>query len=157
MDVMLSAITAGAALVAAVSVLAVSGVRREPEQLRKRAENGEILLLSFEQVMALYNSAPEKWDLQVDDPVYYPRGKEHDGLLVYMLPKERRRYRKWFDWRVSHGEDAQQFQMTAQALLSMQEDLSRHLHVLQDTNQKALDESAQAVRRVLDEREKEGM
>lgn len=50
--------------------------------------------------------------MQVDNPTYYPHGKERDGLLVFMLPKERKRYRKWFDWRLSHGEDAGQFQMT---------------------------------------------
>ena len=105
--------------------------------------------------MALYNAAPEKWDMQVDGPVYFPQGREKDGLLVYLLPKERKRYRRWFDWRLSHGEDAGQFQMTAKALLSMQEDLAGHLQRLQEGNRKALRESMEATQRILDRQQEE--
>ena len=130
-------ILAGCVALAAVLVLlSLHILRREPKDLRERSKNGEILLLTFEQIMALYNAAPEKWEMQVDSPTYYPHGKERDGLLVFMLPKERKRYRKWFDWRLSHGEDAGQFQMTAKALLSMQEDLAGHLQRLQQSNEK---------------------
>lgn len=80
-------------------------LKREPAHLKERAKNGEILLLTFEQVMALYDSAPEKWELEVDGPIYYPQGKEQEGLLVFLLPRERKRYRAWFDWRLSHGEE----------------------------------------------------
>lgn len=124
--------------------------------MRERWKNGEILLLTFEQIMALYNAAPEKWDMQVDGPTYYPHGKEWDGLLVFMLPKERKRYRQWFDWRLSHGEDAGRFQMTAKALLSMQGDLEGHLQKLEAANQKALQESAEAVQRILEKQQQEG-
>ena len=75
--------------------------------------------------------------------------------MVYLLPKERKRYRRWFDWRLSHGEDAGQFQMTAKALLSMQEDLAGHLHRLQEGNRKALQESMEATQRILDRQQKE--
>lgn len=111
--------------------------------------------MTFDQVMALYNAAPEKWDMQVDGPIYYPKGREKDGLLVYLLPKERKRYRRWFDWRLSHGEDAGQFQMTAKALLSMQEDLAGHLQRLQEGNRKALQESMEATQRILDRQQEE--
>ena len=138
-------IIAGCVALAAILVfLSLHILRREPKDLRERSKNGEILLLTFEQIMALYNAAPEKWEMQVDSPTYYPHGKERDGLLVFMLPKERKRYRKWFDWRLSHGEDAGQFQMTAKALLSMQEDLAGHLQRLQQSNEKALRESLEA-------------
>ena len=149
-------IIAGCVALAAILIfLSLHILRREPKDLRERSKNGEILLLSFEQVMALYNAAPEKWDMQVDGPVYYPQGKGKDGLLVYLLPKERKRYRRWFDWRLSHGEDAGQFQMTAKALLSMQEDLAGHLHRLQEGNRKALRESMEATQRILDRQQKE--
>ena len=142
-------ILAGCVALAAVLVLlSLHILRREPKDLRERSKNGEILLLTFAQIMALYNAAPEKWEMQVDSPTYYPHGKERDGLLVFMLPKERKRYRKWFDWRLSHGEEERQSRMTAQALLSMQEDLARHLRALQETNEKALEESARAIERV---------
>ena len=85
-----------------------------------------------------------------------PHGKNQDGLLVFMLPKERKRYRKWFDWRLSHGEDAGRFQMTAKALLSMQEDLAGHLQQLQQSNQKALQESLESAQRILDKQQQEG-
>ena len=144
-------LTAGcAALAGVLAFLSLHILRREPRYLRERSQRGEILLLTFEQVMALYNAAPEKWDMQVDGPVYYPQGREKDGLLVYLLPKERKRYRRWFDWRLSHGEDAGQFQMTAKALLSMQEDLAGHLQRLQEGNRKALRESMEATQRILD-------
>ena len=92
----------------------------------------------------------------MDGPTYYPHGKERDGLLVFMLPKERKRYRQWFDWRLSHGEDAGRFQMTAKALLSMQGDLEGHLQKLEAANQKALQESAEAVQRILKKQQQEG-
>ena len=149
-------ILAGCVALAAVLVLlSLHILRREPKYLRERSQRGEILLLTFEQVMALYNAAPEKWDMQVDGPAYYPHGKEEDGLLVYLLPKERKRYRRWFDWRLSHGEDAGQFQMTAKALLSMQEDLAGHLQRLQKGNRKALQESLAATQRILDRQQEE--
>lgn len=149
-------IIAGCVALAAILVfLSLHILRREPKDLWERSKNGEILLLSFEQVMALYNAAPEKWDMQVDNPTYYPHGKERDGLLVFMLPKERKRYRKWFDWRLSHGEDAGQFQMTAKALLSMQEDLAGHLQRLQQSNEKTLQESLEAAQRILDKQQQE--
>ena len=147
-------IIAGCVALAAILIfLSLHILRREPKDLRERSKNGEILLLTFEQIMALYNAAPEKWDMQVDNPTYYPHGKERDGLLVFMLPKERKRYRKWFDWRLSHGEDAGQFQMTA--LLSMQEDLAGHLQRLQQSNEKALQESLEAAQRILDKQQQE--
>ena len=97
-------ILAGCVALAAVLVLlSLHILRREPKDLRERSKNGEILLLTFAQIMALYNAAPEKWEMQVDSPTYYPHGKERDGLLVFMLPKERKRYRKWFDWRLPRG------------------------------------------------------
>ena len=149
-------IIAGCVALAAILVfLSLHILRREPKDLRERSKNGEILLLTFEQIMALYNAAPEKWDMQVDGPVYFPQGKGKDGLLVYLLPKERKRYRRWFDWRLSHGEDAGQFQMTAKALLSMQEDLAGHLHRLQEGNRKALQESMEATQRILDRQQEE--
>lgn len=149
-------IIAGCVALAAVLVLlSLHILRREPKDLRERWKNGEILLLTFEQIMALYNAAPEKWDMQVDGPVYYPHGKGKDGLLVYLLPKERKRYCRWFDWRLSHGEDAGQFQMTAKALLSMQEDLADHLQSLQEGNRKALQESMEATQRILDRQQEE--
>ena len=142
-------IIAGCVALAAILVfLSLHILRREPKDLRERSKNGEILLLTFEQIMALYNAAPEKWD--------YPHGKNQDGLLVFMLPKERKRYRNWFDWRLSHGEDAGRFQMTAKALLSMQEDLAGHLQQLQQSNQKALQESLEAAQRILDKQQQEG-
>ena len=149
-------IIAGCVALAAILVfLSLHILRREPKDLRERTKNGEILLLTFEQIMALYNAAPEKWDMQVDGPVYYPHGKGKDGLLVYLLPKERKRYCRWFDWRLSHGEDAGQFQMTAKALLSMQEDLAGHLQRLQQSNEKALQESLEAAQRILDKQQQE--
>lgn len=149
-------IIAGCVALAAVLVLlSLHILRREPKDLRERWKNGEILLLTFEQIMALYNAAPEKWDMQVDGPTYYPHGKDLDGLLVFMLPKERKRYRQWFDWRLSHGEDAGRFQMTAKALLSMQEDLAGHLQRLQQSNEKALQESLEAAQRILDKQQQE--
>ena len=149
-------IIAGCVALAAILVfLSLHILRREPKDLRERSKNGEILLLTFDQVMALYNAAPEKWDMQVDGPIYYPKVREKDGLLVFMLPKERKRYRKWFDWRLSHGEDAGQFQMTAKALLSMQEDLAGHLQRLQEGNRKALQESLAATQRILDRQQEE--
>ena len=154
-QVVMGLIAGCAALVGVLAFLSLHILRREPRYLRERSKNGEILLLSFEQVMALYNAAPEKWDMQVDGPVYFPQGKGKDGLLVYLLPKERKRYRRWFDWRLSHGEDAGQFQMTAKALLSMQEDLAGHLHRLQEGNRKALQESMEATQRILDRQQKE--
>lgn len=144
------------ALAAVLTFLSVHILRKEPKYLRERSKNGEILLLSFEQIMALYRAVPEKWDMQVDGPVYYPHGREQDGLLVYMLPKERKRYRIWFDWRLSHGEDAGRFQMTTKALLSMQEDLTSHLQKLEKDNQKALRESVEAAQRILDKQRQEG-
>lgn len=149
-------IIAGCVALAAILVfLSLHILRREPKDLRERSKNGEILLLTFEQIMALYNAAPEKWDMQVDGPTYYPHGKDLDGLLVYLLPKERKCYRRWFDWRLSHGEDAGQFQMTAKALLSMQEDLAGHLQRLQEGNRKALQESMEATQRILDRQQEE--
>ena len=145
-----------AALAGVLAFLSLHILRREPRYLRERSQRGEILLLTFEQVMALYNAAPEKWDMQVDGPVYFPQGKGKDGLLVYLLPKERKRYRRWFDWRLPHGEDAGQFQMTAKALLSMQEDLAGHLQRLQQSNEKALRESLEAAQRILDKQQQEG-
>lgn len=147
MTVSFSILAACGALAAILAALAVYALKREPAHLKERAKNGEILLLTFEQVMALYDSAPEKWELEVDGPIYYPQGKEQEGLLVFLLPRERKRYRAWFDWRLSHGEERQS-RMTAQALLSMQEDLARHLRALQETNEKALEESARAIERV---------
>lgn len=150
-------IIAGCVALATVLVLlSLHILRREPKDLRERWKNGEILLLTFEQIMALYNAAPEKWDMQVDGPTYYPHGKDLDGLLVFMLPKERKRYRQWFDWRLSHGEDAGRFQMTAKALLSMQGDLEGHLQKLEAANQKALQESVEAVQRILEKQQQEG-
>ena len=149
-------IIAGCVALAAILIfLSLHILRREPKDLRERSKNGEILLLTFEQIMALYNAAPEKWDMQVDGPTYYPHGKDLDGLLVYLLPKERKCYRRWFDWRLSHGEDAGQFQMTAKALLSMQEDLAGHLQRLQEGNRKALQESMEATQRILDRQQEE--
>lgn len=144
------------ALAAILTLLSLHILRKEPKYLRERSQNGEILLLTFEQIMALYYAAPEKWDMQVDGPTYYPHGKEQDGLLVYMLPKERKRYRAWFDWRLSHGEDAGWFQMTTKALLSMQEDLAGHLQELEESNQKALQEAVAAAQRILDKQRQEG-
>lgn len=144
------------ALAAILTLLSLHILRKEPKYLRERSQNGEILLLTFEQIMALYYAAPEKWDMQVDGPTYYPHGKEQDGLLVYMLPKERKRYRAWFDWRLSHGEDAGRFQMTTKALLSMQEDLAGHLQELEESNQKALQEAVTAAQRILDKQRQEG-
>lgn len=144
------------ALAAILALLSLHILRKEPKYLRERSQNGEILLLTFEQIMALYYAAPEKWDMQVDGPTYYPHGKEQDGLLVYMLPKERKRYRAWFDWRLSHGEDAGRFQMTTKALLSMQEDLAGHLQELEESNQKALQESVEVTQRILDKQRQKG-
>lgn len=144
------------ALAAILILLSLHILRKEPKYLRERSQNGEILLLTFEQIMALYYAAPEKWDMQVDGPTYYPHGKEQGGLLVYMLPKERKRYRAWFDWRLSHGEDAGRFQMTTKALLSMQEDLAGHLQELEESNQKALQEAVTAAQRILDKQRQEG-
>ena len=150
-------IIAGCVALAAILVfLSLHILRREPRDLRERSKNGVILLLTFEQIMALYYAAAVKWDMQVDSPTYYPHGKNQDGLLVFMLPKERKRYRKWFDWRLSHGEDAGRFQMTAKALLSMQEDLAGHLQQLQQSNQKALQESLESAQRILDKQQQEG-
>ena len=151
-----SVAAACAALVAGVVILAAFIRRWEPRHLRERAENGEILLLSFTQIAALYDSAPEKWDLQVGDPVYYPNGKGQEGLLVFMLPQERKQYQKWFDWRLSHGEDAQQFQITVEALQSMQNDLAARQQVLQERMRTALAESLQAVHRILEEQKGAG-
>ena len=43
--------------------------------------------MTFEQIMALYNAAPEKWDMQVDNPTYYPHGKERDGPFGFHAAK----------------------------------------------------------------------
>ena len=155
-QVVMGLIAGCAALAGVLAFLSLHILRREPRYLRERSQRGEILLLTFDQVMALYNAAPEKWDMQVDGPIYYPKVREKDGLLVYLLPKERKRYRRWFDWRLSHGEDAGQFQMTAKALLSMQEDLEGHLQKLEKANQKALQESIGAVQRILEKQRQEG-
>lgn len=144
------------ALAAILALLSLHILRKEPKYLRERSQNGEILLLTFEQIMALYYAAPEKWDMQVDGPTYYPHGKDQDGLLVYLLPKERKRYRAWFDWRLSHGEDAGRFQMTTKALLSMQEDLAGHLQELEESNQNALQEAVEVTQRILDKQRQEG-
>ena len=104
-QVVLGLIAGCAALVGVLAFLSLHILRREPQYLRERSKRGEILLLTFEQVMALYNAAPEKWGYAGGRaPVYFPQGKGKDGLLVYLLPKERKRYRRWFDWRLSHGE-----------------------------------------------------
>lgn len=155
-QVMVGILAGCVALAAILTLLSLHILRKEPKYLRERSQNGEILLLTFEQIMALYYAAPEKWDMQVDGPTYYPHGKEQDGLLVYMLPKERKRYRAWFDWRLSHGEDAGRFQMTTKALLSMQEDLAGHLQELEESNQKALQEAVTAAQRILDKQRQEG-
>lgn len=144
------------ALAAILALLSLYILKKEPRYLQERSRKGEILLLTFEQVMVLYRAAPEKWDMQVDGPTYYPHGKEQEGLLVHLLPKERKRYRAWFDWRLSHGEDAGQFQMTTKALLSMQEDLAGHLQELEESNRKALRESVEAAQRILDKQRQEG-
>ena len=47
-------------------------------------------------------------------------------------------------------------QMTAKALLSMQEDLAGHLQRLQQSNEKALRESLEAAQRILDKQQQEG-
>lgn len=148
-DIYPSVIAACVSLIIVLSILAVFAMRKEPRHLQERAKNGEILLLTYMQVMALYDAAPEKWDLQVDGPIYYLNGKGHDGLLVFMLPKERKRYREWFDWRLSHGEEERRFQVATEALCSMQDDLNKYLQEVQDSNRKALLESAKAIRRVL--------
>ena len=149
-------ILAGCAALALILVLlSLHILRKESVYLRERSQNGEILLLTFDQIMALYRAAPEKWEMQVDGPVYYPRGKEQDGLLVYLLPKERKRYRAWFDWQLSHGEDAGRFQMTTRALISMQEDLAGHLRELEKSNQEALRKSVEATQRILDKQRQE--
>ena len=148
-QVMAGIIAGCAALAGVLTLLSLHILRREPRYLRERSQRGEILLLSFEQVMALYSAAPAKWDMQVDGPIYHPQGKETEGLPVYLLPKERKRYRQWFDWRLSHGEDAGKFQVTAKALLAMQEDLAGRLQDLQAENRKAALESAEAAQRVL--------
>lgn len=155
-QVMVGILAGCVALATILTLLSLHILRKEPKYLRERSQNREILLLTFEQIMALYYAAPEKWDMQVDGPTYYPHGKEQDGLLVYMLPKERKRYRAWFDWRLSHGEDAGRFQMTTKALLSMQEDLAGHLQELEESNQKALQEAVTAAQRILDKQRQEG-
>lgn len=155
-QIMLGIVGGCVALAAILALLSLHILRKEPKYLRERSQNGEILLLTFEQIMALYYAAPEKWDMQVDGPTYYPHGKEQDGLLVYLLPKERKRYRAWFDWRLSHGEDAGRFQMTTKALLSMQEDLAGHLQELEESNQNALQEAVEATQRILDKQRQEG-
>lgn len=146
-----------AALVLILVLLSLHILRKESAYLRERSRNGEILLLTFDQIMALYRAAPEKWEMQVDGPVYYPHGKEQDGLLVYLLPKERKRYRAWFDWQLSHGEDAGRFQMTTRALMSMREDLAGHLQELEQSNQEALQKSMEAVQRILDKQRQEAV
>ena len=155
-QIMLGIVGGCVALAAILALLSLHILRKEPKYLRERSQNGEILLLTFEQIMALYYAAPEKWDMQVDGPTYYPHGKGQDGLLVYLLPKERKRYRAWFDWRLSHGEDAGRFQMTTKALLSMQEDLAGHLQELEESNQNALQEAVEATQRILDKQRQEG-
>lgn len=155
-QIMLGIVGGCVALAAILALLSLHILRKEPKYLRERSQNGEILLLTFEQIMALYYAAPEKWDMQVDGPTYYPHGKDQDGLLVYLLPKERKRYRAWFDWRLSHGEDAGRFQMTTKALLSMQEDLAGHLQELEESNQNALQEAVAATQRILDKQRQEG-
>lgn len=155
-QIMLGIVGGCVALAAILALLSLHILRKEPKYLRERSQNGEILLLTFEQIMALYYAAPEKWDMQVDGPTYYPHGKEQDGLLVYLLPKERKRYRAWFDWRLSRGEDAGRFQMTTKALLSMQEDLAGHLQELEESNQNALQEAVEATQRILDKQRQEG-
>lgn len=155
-QVMVGILAGCVALATILTLLSLHILRKEPKYLRERSQNGEILLLTFEQIMALYYAAPEKWDMQVDGPTYYPHGKEQDGLVVYMLPQERKRYRAWFDWRLSHGEDAGRFQMTTKALLSMQEDLAGHLQELEESNQKALQEAVTAAQRILDKQRQEG-
>lgn len=155
-QIMLGIVGGCVALAAILALLSLHILRKEPKYLRERSQNGEILLLTLEQIMALYYAAPEKWDMQVDGPTYYPHGKEQDGLLVYLLPKERKRYRAWFDWRLSHGEDAGRFQMTTKALLSMQEDLAGHLQELEESNQNALQEAVAATQRILDKQRQEG-
>ena len=51
------------ALAAILALLSLHILRKEPKYLRERSQNGEILLLTFEQIMALYFAAPEKWDM----------------------------------------------------------------------------------------------
>ena len=92
-QVVMGLIAGCAALAGVLAFLSLHILRREPQYLRERSKRGEILLLTFDQVMALYNAAPEKWDMQVDSPTYYPHGKERDGLLVFMLPS-----RAWPGW-----------------------------------------------------------
>lgn len=79
MTVSFSILAACGALAAILAALAVYALKREPAHLKERAKNGEILLLTFEQVMALYDSAPEKWELEVDGPIYYPPGEGAGG------------------------------------------------------------------------------
>ena len=150
-------ILAGCVALAAVLVLlSLHILRREPEDLRERSKNGEILLLTFAQIMALYNAAPEKWEMQVDSPTYYPHGKERDGLLVLMLPKSRSATGSGLTGGSPTGRTPAAFQMTAKALLSMQEDLAGHLQRLQQSNEKALQESLEAAQRILDKQQQEG-
>ena len=86
-QVVLGLIAGCAALNRYTYSLSLHILRREPQYLRERSKRGEILLLTFDQVMALYNAAPEKWDMQVDGPVYYPQGKGKDGLLSTCCPR----------------------------------------------------------------------
>ena len=81
-------ILAGCVALAAVLVLlSLHILRREPKDLRERSKNGEILLLTFAQIMALYNAAPEKWEMQGDSPTYYPTGRSGTACWFLCCPK----------------------------------------------------------------------
>lgn len=58
-----------AALVLILVLLSLHILRKESAYLRERSRNGEILLLTFDPIMALYRAAPEKWEMQVDGPL----------------------------------------------------------------------------------------
>ena len=155
-QVVLGLIAGCAALAGVLAFLSLHILRREPQYLRERSKRGEILLLTFDQVMALYNAAPEKWDMQVDGPVYYPQGK--GKRRTFGLPAAQGAETLPPVVRLAAlplGRDAGQFQMTAKALLSMQEDLAGHLQRLQDGNRKALQESMEATQRILDRQQEE--
>ena len=76
-----------AALAGVLAFLSLHILRRESRYLRERSKRGEILLLTFDQVMALYNAAPEKWDMQVDGPVYFPKAKGKTAFWSICCPR----------------------------------------------------------------------
>ena len=112
--------------------------------------------MTFEQVMALYNAAPEKWGYAGGRaPVYFPKAKGKTAFWSTCCPRSGNATAGGSTGGSPTGRDAGQFQMTAKALLSMQEDLADHLQSLQEGTEKPSRNLWRHTQRILDRQQEE--